>query len=126
MVGVLLDQEDRHAFLAYVRPIASKIRARRGATRGRLVEQQEPRPAHQGAADCQHLLLAARQRAAALLAPLGEAREHGEHALEVVLEVRRAGDGGTHLQVLVDAHAREDAPALRHLRHAAPDDLLRR
>ena len=41
----------------------------------RLVEQQEPRPGHQRPADREHLLLAARQRAALLVGPLAEPRE---------------------------------------------------
>ena len=52
---------------------------RREAERG-LVEHDEARLPHQAAGDRQHLLLAARQRAGELPAPLGEAREQGEHA----------------------------------------------
>ena len=47
---------------------------RREAERG-LVEQQQPRPAHQRARDRQHLLLAAGQRAAALAQALLQARQ---------------------------------------------------
>ena len=56
---------------------------RRQAER-RLVEDQELRLGHQSAADRQHLLLAARQRAGALALPLGEPREDREHAAAVV------------------------------------------
>ena len=47
---------------------------RRKAERG-LVEHQQPRPAHQRAADREHLLLAARQRAAALADTFLQPRE---------------------------------------------------
>src|SRR5262249_25433776 len=68
MVGVLLDQEDGHLLLLV--DVADDLEdllddQRREAER-RLVEQQQPRPAHQRPRDRQHLLLAARQRAAAL------------------------------------------------------------
>jgi hypothetical protein len=128
MEGVLLDQEDRHLLLA--RDPADGLEdlphnQRRQPKRG-LVEQQQPRPAHQGAADRQHLLLAARQGAAALLAPLGQPGEHLEHPVEVFLEMHRIGDDGAHLQIFVDAHAREDTPAFRHLGHAPQHDLVGR
>src|SRR2546423_4018150 len=47
-----------------------------------LVEQEQPRPAHEGAGDRQHLLLAARQRAAALREPLLEAGEDGKQDVQ--------------------------------------------
>src|SRR5690606_41537472 len=50
----------------------------RGEPQRRLVEQEQLRPRHQRAADRQHLLLAARQRAAALHAPRSE-----EHTSEL-------------------------------------------
>ena len=44
----------------------------------RLVEQQQPRPRHQRAADRQHLLLAAAEQAGALVEPLAQDREQLE------------------------------------------------
>ena len=70
---------------------------RRQAER-RLVEQQEARPAHQRARDREHLLLAARQRAAALALALLEDREQREDALEILGEIWRIG-GGAELQI---------------------------
>jgi hypothetical protein len=72
VVGVLLDEQDGHAVVAV--ELADDLEdlldvERRQAERG-LVEQQQLRPAHQRAGDRQHLLLAARQRAGALLAAL--------------------------------------------------------
>ena len=50
---------------------------------GRLVEDQEPGVGHQGTADRQHLLLAARELAAHVALALAQAREQGVDALEV-------------------------------------------
>ena len=49
---------------------------------GRLVEQDDLRLQHHRPGDRQHLLLAARQRAAGLVAPLGEDREIGVDLVE--------------------------------------------
>ena len=98
---------------------------RRKAERG-LVEQQQARARHQGARDREHLLLAARQRAAALVQPLLQAREQREDALEIGGEVRLLGDDRAHLQVFHHGHAREDAPPFRRLGDAQPRDLVRR
>ena len=62
---------------------------RREAERG-LVEEQEPRPAHQRAGDGEHLLLAAREGAAALVQALLEPREDRRDAFEILLEMRDA------------------------------------
>ena len=51
---------------------------RREAER-RLVEDEQLRLGHQAAADREHLLLAAGQRAGALALPFGEPREDREH-----------------------------------------------
>ena len=79
----------------------------------RLVEQQQARPAHQRAADRQHLLLAAGQGAAALvpalLAGAGTARTRARRS---ALEMRRRGGDRAHLQVLEHRHARERCGAL--------------
>ena len=57
--------------------IVSKIRSTMSGARPerRLVEQEQPRPAHQRPPDREHLLLAARQRPAGLAEPLLEQRE---------------------------------------------------
>ena len=102
------------------------LRDQRREPERRLVEQQEPRPPHQGARDGEHLLLAARQRAAALAEPLGEAREQLEDAGEVAVPGAVAGRKRAHLQVLEHAHARKDAPALRGLGDVKPGDFVGR
>ena len=90
-----------------------------------FVEHQQLRAAHQRAPNRQHLLLAARQGAAALVQPLLEARKQRRDALEILLEVCAAVDLGAHLQVFEHGHAREDAPAFRRLCDAQMGDLVR-
>src|SRR6185503_2908182 len=125
VIGVLLDQEDREAFLGIelADGVEDLAHDQRRQTKRRLVEQQKPRPAHQRARDRQHLLLATRQRAAALAKPLLEARKQAEHARKVALELGRLGDGRAHLQVFQHCHAREDAAPLRRLRELEPGYL---
>ena len=55
----------------------------RGEPERRLVEQQQPRAAHQRPGHAEHLLLPARQLAGPLVAALGEDREQLEHAVLV-------------------------------------------
>src|SRR5208337_3125469 len=117
MERVLLHKKDRQA-LALVQ-VADHLedlldQQRREAER-RLVEQQEARPAHQRPPDRQHLLLAARQRAATLRRALLEARKQSEDALQVFVEMGEIVDRRAHLQVLEHRHAREDAPPFRRL-----------
>ena len=71
LVGVLLDQEHRHALLADLADDVEDLRdhQRRQAQRG-LIQQQQARTGHQRAADGQHLLLAAGHQAGALAGAL--------------------------------------------------------
>ena len=80
--------------------------------KGRLVKQQEARPRQQRATDRQHLLLAARERAAALVDALLQARKQREHLLDVLREPAALVRDRTHLQVFPDGHPREDPAAL--------------
>ena len=74
------------------------------------------RPAHQAAADRQHLLLAARHGARRLPPPLGEAREQGEHLVHRRLRAAaRARQERTDLEVLLDRERREDLAPLGDL-----------
>src|SRR5437763_13302234 len=83
---------------------------------------------HQGPAECDHLLLPARQRPRLLLLALAQPREEridtvevGVHGLAVVaiLALERA-----HQQVLEHAHPREETSALRRLRDPTLDDVV--
>ena len=91
----------------------------------RLVEQQRARAAHQRARHGQHLLLAARERAAGLLEPLAQAREDVEHAVEVARDTGLVAAGpGAEAEVLAHGEVAEDAAPLGHLGHAEPHTAL--
>src|SRR5499433_325975 len=136
-VGVLLYEEDGHAMLAVdaADDVEDVLDELRGEAQRRLVEEHHGGPGHEGTADGEHLLLAAGERARALL---GAASEDGEvvvHHLEVAgdalavlprvrahLEVLAHGEQGKHLSPLrhvaepqahhaVGIHAAEGAPA---------------
>src|SRR6266567_913713 len=125
MKRVLLDQEDGELLLDVegADDLENLPGDERGEPERRLVEQQEARPAHERARDRQHLLLAARERAAALVEPLAQPRKQDEDAVEIGVEIAALAEGCAHLQVLQDAHAHEDAAALRRLRDLEARDL---
>ena len=82
--GVLLDHQDGGALsVDGLDDVEHLLDQHRREAHRRLVHQQQPRPRHQRAPDREHLLLAARQRAAVLVGPLLEAREQRVDALEV-------------------------------------------
>ena len=89
-----------------------------------LVEQEQPRPAHQRARDGEHLLLAPRQRAAALVEPLAQAAETAPARGRGRRARPRAGGERAHLQILEHGHARKDAPSFRRLGDVEPRDLV--
>jgi hypothetical protein len=95
---------------------------------GRLVKQDDFRLQHHGARDRQHLLLAARQRAAGLAAPFGEHRKEGEDFVEQGLAPlfgdAAAVEAGA--QIFHDRQQAEDAPVFRHIADAEPRQLVRR
>src|SRR5215217_3049773 len=127
-VRVLLDQEDRGALLVDLgdRLVDALDEDRGDAHRG-LVEQQQGRLRHQGTPDGEHLLLAARHRAALLALALLQAWEQRVHPLDVLLNTGLvAAQVRPQHQVLEHRHAREDMPTLGRVRHAHRDDLLRR
>ena len=86
--------------------------ARRQAGR-RLVEQQQPRLAHQRPAHGHHLPLAARELAGRLAALFAQRREHVVDPVDRWRKSSRA-DEGAHLEVLLDDHRGEDVVLLRH------------
>src|ERR687893_74789 len=98
MVGVLLHEEDRHAVLLVELPdhVEDLLHDERCEAKGRLVKEKQARAAHQGAGDGEHLLLASRHGAAALMQALLEAREEGADPLEVLVETGEAIHGGAH------------------------------
>src|ERR1700736_6249143 len=91
VMRVLLDQE--HRYLLLLVDLADHLEdllddERRQPQRG-LVEQQQARPAHQRAADRQHLLLAPRERAAALALAALQDGEEREDTAKILGEMRR-------------------------------------
>src|SRR6185437_178304 len=128
VMRVLLDEEHRDVLLLV--DLADHFEdllddQRRQAERG-LVEQEKPRPAHQGTGDRQHLLLAAGKRAAALhLAALQEGKKR-EDPPQIFGEMCGIADRGAHLEILEHGHAREDAASFGLVRDAAAHDEMRR
>src|SRR5580704_6098526 len=91
---------------------------------GRLVEQEEPRPHHQRAADGELLLLAARKVAAAPAQHGFEHREQREHIVgHATLVARQRRE--TRAQIFLDREQGKDFAALRHIGDAAPRPLRR-
>ena len=127
--GVLLDNEHRDAGLAVdlAQNPEQFFDDQRREAEGRFVEEHQPGPQHQGAADRQHLLLAAGQRAGLLVAALPEAREMAVDPLDI------GGDAGAvapghraELQILLDGDAQKRAAPLRYMRDPEPHDVLGR
>src|SRR5256884_4142956 len=129
---VLVDQQDRLSARHEVLEAAPDLRPdERGEPLRRLVTDEQARVRHEGAADREHLLLAAGERAPEDALPGRELGEQGEDLLDrprvrVAAAVRR----GRH-EVLTHREVREDLTALRHetdpgLRHAVRGEAVDR
>src|SRR6266851_8910621 len=100
-----------------------------GPPRDRRAGCRPPRaagPRHQRAADRQHLLLAAGERAGVLTCALAQSREQRVDPFDVLVDLARrrlAADERAHRQVLPHRHPAEDPARLGYERDAAPDDL---
>src|SRR3546814_18043398 len=94
-------------------PYTTRFRSRRWARRG-LVEQQQLRVEHQGAAEGDHLALPAGKVAGGLAALFEEVGKQPVDALERLGNARAAQEGA-HLQVLRDRHLAEHVVDLRHI-----------
>ena len=96
-----------------------------GQAEGRLVEEHELRTQHERAADGEHLLLAAGERARPLATPLGEAGKVSvdalEHGLDVGLVAARVG---AQAKVLLGRQVGEGTAALGDVRDAQTRDVL--
>src|SRR5215216_594362 len=125
-VEILFDQHDRHiAEAAQVRDGAADVLDDRGLDAfGRLVQQQQFWPHHQGATDRQLLLLPTGEVAAAPAQHGVQHRKQREHVVGdmavVALERAKAG-----LQILFHCQQRKYLAALRHEADAAPGALVR-
>src|SRR5438034_6140011 len=108
-IGVLLDQKDGRAFLVYfVYRRKNRMDQERCESKRRLVEQEQARAGHQGAADGGHLLLAAAERAAQLFTPLLQTREQGVDAIQFLRVAGFVGSKvGAHFKILQDREVDE-------------------
>src|SRR6266545_1301881 len=126
--GVLLGQQHGDPLIA-IQPRDDLVDLRdqhRRQPHGRLVQQHELGMGHEGAADGQHLLLAARDVAGLAVATLLEPSEVPVDHLKVALErgtiAPRVGAGQ---QVLLHRQVLEDVPPFHDLHDPAPDHFGR-
>src|SRR5581483_3959939 len=127
-IRVLLDEQHGHAGVAKAAHRAHHFRdqERREAERG-LIQEQELRTGHQGAAEGQHLLLAARQRAGGLAPPALEHWEAAHRLGKAPLYFASLGNQiGRGEQVLLHAQLRENAPPFRAMHQTEGGDAVRR
>src|SRR3569623_2751806 len=125
--GVLLDQEDRDAGLVEIADDAEGLEHKLGgeAHRG-FIEEQHLGAVHEGAADGEHLLLAAREQRAVLVLALLEDREQREGVIAALAKRWRAGDGeAAKLEVLAHAEAAQDVAAFRDMHDTEARDVAR-
>src|SRR6266478_1389531 len=120
---ILLGEQDRQALpLERGDLIPERAHDHRGQALRRLVEEEHPRVAHQGAGHREHLLLAAREAAGPARRQLPELGE------ELVDPGRAPGPLAllAHHEVLRHGQIAEDAPLLGHVAHPEPTDLVGR
>ena len=126
LVGVLLNQEDRHPLLAQLLDgIENLLNDNRRQPQRRFIQQQQARLAHQSATDRQHLLLAAGHGAGALNTAFMQTREQLIHPFDAGMKLVAVGKKTAHRQVLFHRHARKDASPFRHDRHRFTHDFRR-
>ena len=125
---ILFDQQHRHPF--GVEPpddIEDLQHDERCQPERRLIEQQQFRSPHQGASHRQHLLFAARERAAKLGLAFAQDRKQFVGVSDVLLNaglvVARVG---SEFQILQHRQPRKNLAAFRRLAEAQPHDLMRR
>src|SRR5262249_16277370 len=103
----LLDQKDGYAMMAVdeLDAIKNGVNDGRCKSHGGFIEHQQIRRGGEAPPDREHLLVAARERARELVAPLGEDREKLNYCLQQLGAARSAfARAGTHLEVLHDSH----------------------
>ncbi len=125
--GVLLDQEHAHLLLAVdqAHDAEDLLHHERREPERRLVEEKQARSQHQRAADREHLLLAAGQRAGLLLLPFLQARKVAVDHREIVRDAGAVAAGmGAETEILLGGELEESAAAIRHMGDAAACDLL--
>src|SRR5438067_10090954 len=125
---VLLDQQQRYPFGLEARNhIEDAFHQQWGETERGLVQQQQARTRHQRSTDGQHLLLATREGAGALLAAFAEDRKQLEDVLEIVLHgCAVAPLDGAQAQVFDHSQAAEELTPFGAVSDAQTDDRVRR
>src|SRR5262245_61122186 len=123
LLRMLLDQDDGQRLLLDQarKGFQQTFDDDRRETLERLVHEEQRGVAHQGTADGEHLLLAARDLVAHVAAPL---RDAGEKVVDA-LQAPRAGSRG-HCQVFLHRERREDLALLWHVTDAEPRALVGR
>ena len=129
--GELLHQQHGHALAFQARDDAEHFLDQDGRqAHRRFVEQDHFWVQHDGARHGQHLLLAARQGAGQLVAPLLQTGEQLQGLVQVALDVafrartRKAGKGAQQ-QVVRHRHRGEHAPAFGRVGQAGARDAVR-
>src|SRR5207248_6722376 len=127
LLDVLLDDQHREAAGPQaLHQLEDLLDDYGGKARRGLVQQEELRLGHEGAADRAHLLLAAGHAAGQLLPAFGQPREELIDDREPLAELRTGRRReAAHLEVVLDGHARKEATALRHVRDPELDDPVR-
>jgi hypothetical protein len=92
----------------------------------RFVQREQLRAAHQRAADGDHLLLAARQVARDLMAPVFELGKQVIDMFASIVQPRLGPPMTTDDEVLVHRHRREQAASFGHLHQAHADHTIGR
>jgi hypothetical protein len=114
-LAILFDENDGLSFLLQAPDGAPDLRDdQRRKTFRRFVEQKHPRIAHQRAPDCEHLLLAAGERAGKLRVALAQPRKHGVNPLDIPWLAGGALALLRHHQVFANRERRKDAASLRY------------
>ncbi len=128
LVGVLLHKKDRGAVGVHLVDDGEDLLDDDGRKpERRLIQKEKGGPGHEGAADGEHLLLAAGERAPRLAAAFGQdgkKLEHIVHVLAHALDV--PAQKGAEVQIFLDAHIGKDETPLGHLGNAEHDDFMRR
>ena len=126
---VLLHQQNRHALpVQHLDDLPDLRNHARHQPFGGLVQQDDLGLEHHRPGDGEHLLLASRQRAAGLIAPLGQHREISEGLVEQLLLSRFghavAIEAGA--QILHDRQQAKNPPIFRDVAYAEPRQFVRR
>src|SRR5450631_1960332 len=126
-IEIVIDDDDGDFLAQAIEGFEQLLDHGRRQALKRLIEQQYPHVAGQRAGHRHHLLLSAGEIVGGTVEPLTNAREIFVDALaRPVHAVAGLPLQPAELEILLDAHAGEQAAALRHIADAAPRVLRRR